>query len=133
MLLRPGCTTNQHPLEFRDERRLNRDLRTLASFVTLYCERRHADREKSTVILKAHDLSSLAGRTVCLCAECAKLLKHAVVKRCSCPMDPKPACKRCPQHCYAPEYRRRIQQVMRYSGRSLLLSGRIDYLFHLLF
>ena len=115
------------------DRHMRRDLKTLASFVTMYCDKRHGDREKSPVILKAHDLSSLAGRTVCLCAECTKLLSHAIVKRVHCPLDPKPACKRCPKHCYAPKYRRTIQQVMRYSGREMLLSGRLDYLFHLLF
>jgi hypothetical protein len=48
-------------------------------------------------------------------------------------MDPKPACKHCPQHCYAPRYRDEIREVMRYSGRKLVMSGRVDYLVHLLF
>jgi hypothetical protein len=48
-------------------------------------------------------------------------------------MDPKPACKHCPSHCYHPDYRKRIREVMRYSGRNMVLGGRLDYLYHLLF
>jgi hypothetical protein len=48
-------------------------------------------------------------------------------------MHPKPACKHCPAHCYHPTYRARIREVMKFSGRKMLLGGRLDYLFHLLF
>ena len=55
------------------------------------------------------------------------------MKRSRCPLDPKPACKHCPVHCYHPTYRQNIREVMRYSGRRLVLSGRLDMLYHLLF
>jgi hypothetical protein len=34
---------------------------------------------------------------------------------------------------YHPQYWQRIREVMKYSGRKLVLSGRLDYLYHLLF
>jgi hypothetical protein len=48
-------------------------------------------------------------------------------------MNPKPMCKHCPNHCYHPTYRAKIREVMQFSGRKLLLGGRVDYLLHLLF
>jgi hypothetical protein len=112
---------------------MDRDLRTLALFISLYCRYRHAQEHKEPVQLKTHDVSAIAGRAIDLCPECTKLLTHAFVKRSHCPMDPKPQCKHCPQHCYHPTYRAKIQEVMRFSGKKMLFAGRLDYLFHILF
>lgn len=112
---------------------LQRDLKTLALFIRIYCHHRHADAEKTVVTLKTHDVAALAGRPVELCDGCRKLLAHALVKRSNCPMDPKPMCKHCPSHCYHPTYRAQIREVMKVSGKRLVLSGRLDMLFHLLF
>jgi hypothetical protein len=115
------------------DRRLRRDLRTLVCFIEFYCRHRHADAPKGPPPFEIPELTASAGPRPPLCADCHKLLSHAVYKRLRCPMDPKPACKHCPTHCYHPTYRRQIREVMRYSGRGLLLRGRIDYLLHLLF
>ena len=118
----------------RPDRALQRDLRTLVRFIEVYCHDHHGPaRQWPMVSLQTHDVERLAGHDLHLCPECRKLLQHALVKRSTCPMDPKPACKRCPRHCYAPVYRQQIRQVMRHSGRALVLRGRIDYLWHLLF
>lgn len=109
------------------------DLRTLARFIGVYCKHKHTDVPKQPSLMKAFDLVSITGRTTSLCSSCHKLLTHAVVKRTHCPLNPKPMCRHCPQHCYQADYRERIREVMRFSGRKLLLSGRLDYLFHLLF
>jgi hypothetical protein len=112
---------------------LNHDLRTLARFIQVYCRHKHAGQDKRNVRLKTHDLRAITGSQVSLCRECERLLGHAFVKRTHCPMDPKPACKHCPNHCYHPRYRAAIREVMKFSGMQLLLTGRLDYLFHLLF
>ena len=112
---------------------LQKDLKTLALFIHLYCRTKHAASDKTLTDLKGFDVQSIAGRPVILCEGCTKLLAHAFVKRSNCPFDPKPMCKHCPTHCYHPNYRAQIREVMRVSGRKLLLSGRLDYLFHLLF
>ncbi len=111
---------------------LNRDLRTLVTFVGVYCKHKHRDLERSSVNIKGFDLAALSKRPPELCSDCAKLLTHAFVKRANCPLKPKPACKHCEEHCYHRTYRAQIQQVMRYSGRRLVLSGRLDYLYHLI-
>jgi hypothetical protein len=110
---------------------LRKDLRTLALFIRIYCHARHEGQ--SPVNIRGFDLKEIAGKSLELCPECAKLLHHAFVKRQICPYDPKPACKDCPRHCYAKDYRAKIREVMRFSGRKLLLSGRLDYIFHLIF
>lgn len=108
-----------------------KDLKILATFIDIYCQAHHVGQEE--VSLRTHDVAAIMGRPVRLCTECRRLMTHAWVKRTHCPLDPKPACKHCPVHCYHPDYRRRIQEVMRFAGRRMVFSGRLDYLFKLLF
>jgi hypothetical protein len=122
-----ATATSPSPLD------LLRDLKTLALFIHLYCRYKHADAERHAVDLRTHDVAAIAGKTIILCPECTKLLAHAFVKRAHCPMDPKPMCKHCPNHCYHPTYRAQIREVMKFSGRKMVLGGRLDCLFHLLF
>ena len=125
-------TNALHSEAITRDRKLRRDLRTLARFVHVYCRRRHPDAIKGPVRLRDVDVERVYGCRLRLCAACGKLLAHATVKRKTCPLEPKPACKRCPTHCYAPHYRTQIREVMKYSGRHLVLRGRLDYLIHLL-
>ena len=115
------------------DRYLRRDLKTLARFIAVYCTHKHPDADKTPVQLKTHDVASIHGEPLPLCRDCTRLLAHSFVKRTNCPLDPKPACKHCPDHCYLPTYRQRIREVMKFSGRQLVLSGRLDYLYKLLF
>ena len=110
---------------------LRRDLRTLARFIDDYCKCTHRAAPRRPISLKAYDVQAIYGKPLRLCDDCGRLLVHAFVKRGRCPMNPKPACKRCPQHCYAPAYRARIREVMKVSGRRFVLRGRFDYLIHL--
>jgi hypothetical protein len=112
---------------------LRKDLKTLALFIDLYCRYRHVTSDKSPADLKVYDVPGICGREIVVCEACRKLLTHAFVKRAHCPYEPKPACKHCPTHCYHPSYRAQIREVMKVSGRKMLLAGRLDYLFHLLF
>ncbi len=110
-----------------------KDMRTVVRFIEFYCARKHRGALRSAVTMKCFDLAAIAGHEVCLCPDCAKLCMHAVTKRAACPLDPKPQCKHCPEHCYHPRYREKIREVMRFSGMRLVLRGRVDYLAHLLF
>jgi hypothetical protein len=113
-------------------RKVRRDLWTLALFIDVYCRGQHRDAERNPVWLRTVDVADVYGRPLELCPQCARLAAHAFARRMQCPLEPKPACKHCPQHCYAPHYRAQIREVMRYSGRRLVLSGRIHYLLRLL-
>ena len=67
-----------------------------------------------------------------LCPDCSRLLEHGIAKLSLCEYDPKPPCRKCQTHCYAPGYREKVRQVMRFSGTYLLKHGRLDLLLHYL-
>ncbi|NOR49648.1 MAG: hypothetical protein GQ530_01275, partial [Desulfuromonadales bacterium] len=39
----------------------------------------------------------------------------------------------CPVHCYAPEQREKVREIMRFSGQYLIKRGRLDLLWHYFF
>ena len=98
-----------------DKQNQEKDIKVLATFIGVYCREKH--RSAKGV----------------LCAECDELLRYARMKREKCPLDPKPACKHCKIHCYGKSQRAKIREVMSYSGRRLLLRGRLDLLWHYFF
>jgi hypothetical protein len=108
------------------------DLKILARFIALFCQAKHG-REASGGIAVPDILQGASRRRLMLCAECAELLEHGMKKRALCPLNPKPACKNCHIHCYTPEYRQRIREIMAWSGRKMVLRGRLDYLWHYYF
>jgi hypothetical protein len=105
-------------------------LRLLCHFIGIFCRSRH-DRER-TVPLTV-ELSGLVRKQCLLCPDCAGLLEYAVRRFRSCPLDPKPSCKKCPVHCYRSDYRERIRKVMAWSGKRMILRGRIDLIRHYIF
>ena len=89
---------------------LEGQVRTLRRFVEVYC--------------RAHHETDDGG----LCHECRALFAYARERRQKCPHDPKPKCKDCHTHCYTPEYREKIREVMRFSGMHFVKRGRLDWL-----
>jgi hypothetical protein len=84
------------------DRRLERERRTLSAMLGIYCRDRHG---------------SGAG----LCAECQGLLCYATVRLQRCRFGPdKPTCARCPVHCYLPDRREQVRAVMRYAGPKMM-------------
>ena len=58
-----------------------------------------------------------------LCADCARLAEYAAARLGRCPWgEEKPTCARCPTHCYKPDMRKAVRDVMRFSGPRMLLS-----------
>ncbi len=106
-----------------------KDVRVLARFIQVYCHDRH-DRQGGDRVELPPELQPRWGKKRTICSECAELLNHGIRKRTLCPLDPKPSCKKCHIHCYGKTYRQKIREIMAYSGRKLLLRGRIDYLWH---
>lgn len=105
------------------------DLEILARFIGLYCKAKHDNRQTPVPdVLQRNN-----GQQLLLCSDCAALLEHGMKKRALCPLDPKPACKDCHIHCYTKEYRQQIRTIMAYSGKRMILRGRLDYLWHYYF
>lgn len=82
--------------------RIEREKTTVEHMIRLYCRR----QEESET----------------LCPDCRRLLDYALKRLDMCRYgDGKGACKNCPAHCYSPGYRKKIREVMRYSGPRMLL------------
>jgi hypothetical protein len=106
-----------------------RDIRTLARFVALYCRSKHVG-DRQILHFEHPAFVGLFEKPIELCPDCTKLLKYGLVMRLRCPLDPKPICKKCPNPCYRPEYRKKVREVMRFSGMQMIKRGRIDLLYH---
>lgn len=95
------------------EREQERNRAAIEAMIELYCRGVH---------------QSEAG----LCGACQALLTYAQerLERCVFGLK-KPVCAACPVHCYKPEMRARIKEVMRYAGPRLLFHRPGLVLFHL--
>lgn len=61
------------------------------------------------------------GRGGTLCAKCAELDAYAQKRLAQCTFGAeKPVCAKCPVHCYKPQMRARITEVMRYAGPRMM-------------
>jgi len=92
--------------------RPSREKRTIRAMVGIYCRAHHAT-------------------TGALCNECGELLEYAFCRLDRCPFgEEKTTCARCPVHCYKPEMRSRVKEVMRYAGPRMLVRHPVLALLH---
>ena len=106
-------------------KKIKKDIEILAEFISIYCADRHGGADRARVVADGVAGTYIEPCAVTLCHECRKLLLHAVSKRLICPYDPKPSCKKCKTHCYAPAHRDRIREIMKFSGMRLIRQGRL--------
>ena len=79
--------------------------KTVLLMIGIYCRASHARRPRGF-----------------LCPECRRLADYAVARLGRCPWgEDKPACVRCPTHCYTPAMRAAVKKVMRFSGPRMLV------------
>jgi hypothetical protein len=92
---------------------IEKESKIVAAMIGLYCRKKHGTQNGS------------------LCEQCRDLLQYADARLTHCPYKPdKPPCRECATHCYRPEYRDRIKEVMRFSGPRILLYHPIEWLKH---
>ncbi len=109
-------------------RQQKKDIRLIGKFVEVYCNAKHRGAGQLPAPLPA----GLGERT--LCPECSLFLEYAIFKRMKCPLEAeKPTCKHCRIHCYDKPRRDMIREIMSYSGRKLMMRGRLDYIWHYFF
>jgi hypothetical protein len=109
----------------------SKDIRVLSEFISIFCREKHPGQAKDAFPIRDTRLrQALGDQELMLCQDCTKLLNHGTAKLLLCPYDPKPMCKKCETHCYAPGYRERIQEVMRFSGLYLVKHCRLDLMVH---
>ena len=85
------------------ESKREREKRTVSLMIHIYCRKKHGTKSG-------------------LCAECDELEKYAILRSDKCPfMETKTFCSNCKVHCYKPEMREKIRQVMRFSGPRMIM------------
>jgi hypothetical protein len=78
--------------------RIERERKTLEAMIRIFCRDRHGTKGE-------------------LCSNCKGLFAYAIKRLDKCSFGQyKPACAHCPAHCYRPDMRERIREVMRYAG-----------------
>lgn len=86
------------------EKKRQREKETVSLMIALYCHGLHGTKRGA------------------LCPECAALDEYAQSRSDRCPfMATKTFCANCRVHCYKPEMRAKIREVMRYSGPRMML------------
>ncbi len=102
-----------------EQGRLRREWRTLDAMIALTCRGRKHDR--------------LPGRRRELCSACSELRSYAEQRLLRCPFGAeKPTCNHCLVHCYRPEMRQRVREIMRFAGPRMLLRHPMLALLHLI-
>ena len=91
-----------------------REKRLVSQMIALYCQKKH-------------------GSEGGLCPECAELSHYAAERSEHCPfMETKTFCSNCKVHCYKPEMREKIRQVMRFAGPRMIFHHPIVAVRHVL-
>ncbi|MFC2033839.1 nitrous oxide-stimulated promoter family protein [Chloroflexota bacterium] len=93
--------------------RINRESNTITAMIHLYCKKQHLHDE--------------------LCPECKALMNYSLKRLDKCPFqERKTTCNKCPTHCFKPDMREKIRNVMRYSGPRMIYRHPIMAILHLI-
>lgn len=93
--------------------KIDREKRVVSKMIALYCHKRLGAKD---IPNEYKELETYA---------------HKRLDGCKFGCD-KPACKRCPIHCYKPEMREKIRNVMRWAGPRMILHDPMAAIRHLL-
>jgi len=92
--------------------KISREKKTIEAMISIYCQDIHK-------------------RNPSLCEECKNLLDYAFMRVVLCPFrNKKPACSKCTVHCYKDDMRKKIREVMKYSGPRMALRHPVLTLLH---
>ncbi len=87
--------------------------KTISKMLWIYCKTKH-------------------NSTQSLCNDCKRLENYAYQRLESCPFgEKKPACKNCTTHCYKKDMRKKMQEIMRFSGPRMFFFYPLDAIRHL--
>lgn len=91
-----------------------REKKMVSQMIALYCKKKHGGRRE-------------------MCPDCTALNEYARMRSDKCPfMETKTFCSNCRVHCYKPEMREKIRQVMRFSGPRMLFHHPIAAIRHVI-
>ena len=94
--------------------KLQSEFKMVKEMINLYCHAHHETKNS-------------------LCVECQNLTDYAEMRLDRCPYgEDKPTCNTCPIHCYKPEQKELMRQVMIYAGPRIIFKHPILSINHLL-
>lgn len=106
-----------------------REKQMVSQMIALYCKKQHGGGS-------CDKMQSGQGRNKkvdCLCEECTALDHYARERSEKCPfMETKTFCSNCKVHCYRPEMREKIREVMRFSGPRMIFSHPVAAMRHVI-
>lgn len=93
----------------------------------------HIQKEKDIIALMIKLYCRKKEKNAELCPECLDLLHYAHERLDRCRFgENKSSCQRCPTHCYKPEMKERVKNVMRYVGPRMPYLAPIAYIRYLI-
>ncbi len=121
-------------LERLADKEVARDVVTLAGMTEIYCADHHAAADRVPFESEATAVGVYPQRKIPrLCPECAAHLRYGEIRRALCRREPRPACKTCKNHCYAPVESAWQRRAMAYAGPRAMFRGHaIEAIRHLL-
>ena len=100
------------------EKKRQKEQYVVEEMVRLYCRKNHKEQYTEQKNM---------------CPQCQALADYAKARSEHCPfMENKTFCANCKVHCYKPDMREQIRQVMRFSGPRMLLYHPILAIWHLI-
>lgn len=113
-------------------KRIEEEHHTVEIMIRLYCKHKHYEHTLSEQEHSTKHGTRTTGSDA-LCTECSDTLAYAEKRLRACPFqDRKPTCRRCTVHCYKPEMRQRIREIMRWAGPRMMLHHPVETMRHLL-
>jgi len=96
--------------------RIDYEKQTIERMLLVYCRLKHNRKHHES-----------------LCDYCEKLKKYAHARLTNCMFgEEKPACKKCPVHCYKPDMRSEMREVMKFAGPRMLFYYPKDFAIHII-
>lgn len=96
------------------QKKREREKAMVSDMIALYCKKKHGTRKE-------------------LCMDCAALDAYARQRSDKCPfMETKTFCSNCKVHCYKPDMREKIREVMRFSGPRMIFHHPVAAVRHLI-
>ena len=92
--------------------RMTRERETISLMIDMYCQSEH---KQDT-----------------LCEQCQQLKDYAYFRLSKCPFqEKKPACQNCKIHCYKPDMKAQVKEVMRKSGPKVMFKNPYFAIMHI--
>lgn len=86
------------------EQKRKREIEVVNLMIGIYCHKKHRTKKGE------------------LCEECKNLSEYATLRTSKCPfMETKTFCSRCKVHCYRPDMKQKIKEVMKFSGPRMMI------------